>query len=73
MNNWFVGSRSGKGHCSSFARNPMALVAEGSTFPFGDREETNGFVKINLKIASMFTVMGSFFFFFNLLVFCLLT
>ena len=41
----------------------MALVAEGSTFPFGDREETYGFVKINLKIASMFTVMGSFFFF----------
>ena len=39
----------------------MALVAEGSTFPFGDTEETNGFVKINLKIASMFTVMGSFF------------
>ena len=72
MNNWFVGSRSGKGHCSSFARNLMALVAEGSTFPFGDREETYGFVKINLKIASMFTVMGSFFFF-NLLVFCLLT
>ena len=67
MNNWFVGSRSGKGHCSSFARNPMALVAEGSTFPFGDTEETNGFVKINLKIASMFTVMGSIFFFFFLI------
>ena len=63
INNCFVGLRLGKGHRTSFAKNLMVLVTEGSSFSFGGREETNWFAEINLKIASMFTVMGSFLFF----------
>ena len=64
MNNCFVSSRLGKGHRSSFARNPMVHVTERSTFPFGYKERKQmGLQKLISKLLLcflMFPMIGSF-------------